>query len=160
MMRYKQLSTDKEKKWRQITIFCAYQERCHQEVREKLYSLGLYKYEVEQYISRLIEDNYLNEQRFAEQFAVGKFRMKQWGKRKIIYTLRQKKLSEYCIKKALEQIGEEDYFNSAKKIIQKKWDSFPKKMLIQLRKQKVVQYAFQKGYEIERIQKIVDMCCR
>jgi len=159
-MKCKEISTDKEKKWRQIKTFCAYQERFHQEVREKLYSLGLYKYEVEQYISRLIEDNYLNEQRFAEQFAGGKFRTKQWGKRKIVYTLRQKKLSEYCIKKALEQIGEEDYLNSAKKSIQKKWDSLPKKMLIQLRKQKVVQYAFQKGYEAELIQKIVDILCK
>src|ERR1700709_658618 len=78
--------------------YCGYQERCHSEVKEKLYSLGLHKQQVEECLSQLIEENYLNEERFAQQFAGGKFRMKQWGRVKIKYELKQKQVSEYCIK--------------------------------------------------------------
>jgi regulatory protein len=81
--------------------FCGYQERCHNEVKEKLYSFGLKKHDVEILLCQLIEEDYLNELRFAEQFAGGKFRMKQWGKIKIVYELKQKRISEYIIKKAI-----------------------------------------------------------
>ena len=91
--------------------YCAYQERCHSEVKDKLYSFGLNKKEVEQILSQLIEENYLNEERFAIQFAGGRFRIKQWGRVKIKYELKQKQVSEYSIKKALEQIKETEYRN-------------------------------------------------
>src|ERR1700709_2489168 len=81
--------------------YCAYQERSHYEVKQKLYSFGLHKIEVEESLSGLIEEDYLNEERFAIQFAGGHFRMKQWGRVKIRYELKQKQVSEYCIKKAL-----------------------------------------------------------
>src|SRR5882762_609956 len=84
--------------------YCAYQERCHSEVKEKLYSFGLWKQEVETILSQLIEEGYLNEERFAIQFAGGKFRMKQWGRVKIKYELKQRQVSEYCVKKALKEI--------------------------------------------------------
>ena len=69
----------KEQAWQKIKHYCAYQERSHYEAKQKLYSFGLYSNEVEDLLSRLIEEDYLNEERFAEQFAGGKFRMKQWG---------------------------------------------------------------------------------
>ena len=75
----------KEQGLEKIKPYCAYQERCHREVKEKLYSYGLRKAEVEEILSFLIEENYLNEERFAVQFAGGKFRIKQWGKKKIQY---------------------------------------------------------------------------
>ena len=75
-----------------IKQYCAYQERCHKEVREKLYSFGLNKEEVNEIISTLINENYLNEERFAIQFAGGKFRMKQWGRIKIKMGLKAKKV--------------------------------------------------------------------
>src|SRR6201996_8784258 len=81
--------------------YCGYQERCHSEVKEKLYSFGLHKKEVEEALSTLIEENYLNEERFAIQYAGGHFRLKQWGKVKIRYELKQRQVSDYCIKKAL-----------------------------------------------------------
>ena len=71
-----------------IKQYCAYQERCHAEVRDKLYSFGLNKIEVEEIISELITENYLNEERFAIHYAGGKFRMKQWGKNKIKQSLK------------------------------------------------------------------------
>src|ERR1041384_3800157 len=99
----------KEQAFKKIKQYCAYQERCHSEVREKLYSFELYKKDVEQIISQLIEENYVNEERFAIQYAGGKFRMKQWGKVKIKHALKQKQVSEYAIKKALKEINEKDY---------------------------------------------------
>jgi regulatory protein len=84
-----------EKAWQKIKHYCAYQERSHAEAREKLYSFGLYRQEVETLLSQLIEENYLNEERFAVAFAGGKFRMKQWGKTKIKYELQQKRVSAY-----------------------------------------------------------------
>src|SRR5580704_3396141 len=84
--------------------YCGYQERCHQEVKEKLYSFGLRERDVDQALATLVEENYLNEERFAIQFAGGHFRLKQWGRVRIRYTLKQKQVSDYCIKKALAAI--------------------------------------------------------
>jgi len=103
--------------------YCAYQERCHYEVKQKLYSFGLHKKEVEETLSGLIEEDYLNEERFAIQFAGGHFRMKQWGRVKIRYELKQKQVSEYCIKKALKEIAETDYREALEKLAAKKWET-------------------------------------
>ena len=103
-----------------IKQYCAYQERCHMEVREKLYSFGLHKNEVAEIISTLITENYLNEERFAIHFAGGKFRMKQWGKIKIKQALKQKQVSEYCIRKALKEIDNNEYRQTFFKLAQQK----------------------------------------
>src|SRR6476661_294647 len=100
---------------KKIKSFCSYQERSHKEVKDKLYSYGLYKVETEEIISTLIEENYLNEERFAKQFAGGKFRMKQWGRKKIIYELQQKQVNKVNIKTALKEIDEEQYLSVIKK---------------------------------------------
>ena len=86
--------------------YCAYQERCHSEVRDKLFSLGIWKRDQDAIIATLIEENYLNEERFALAYAGGKYRMKQWGRQRIRYELKQKQVSDYSIKKALKQIDE------------------------------------------------------
>src|SRR5690606_33190020 len=93
-----------EQALQKIKQYCAYQERCHSEVRDKLYSFGLRQSEVEEMITLLIVENYLNEERFAIHFAGGKFRMKQWGKHKIKQALKLRKVSDYCINKALKDI--------------------------------------------------------
>ena len=87
----------------------------------KLYDLGLFKKDAELLVSQLIEEGYLNEERFAIQFAGGKFRIKQWGKKKIVYALKEKQVSDYCIKKALAQIDEEDYRKTLQKLAAAKW---------------------------------------
>ena len=84
--------------------YCTYQERSQQEVRDKLYEWGLHRNEVELGIATLVSENYLNEQRFAIAYAGGKFRMKGWGRIKIKLALKQKKVSDYCIRKALDEI--------------------------------------------------------
>jgi regulatory protein len=133
-----------------IKHFCSYQERCHAEVKEKLYSFGLNKSEVELLLSQLIEEDYLNEQRFAEQFAGGKFRMKQWGKIKIVYELKQKRISEYAIKKALKVIDNEEYTQLLLKLATAKWKSLSGEQYIN-RQVKTTNYLLQKGYEIKLI---------
>ena len=100
--------------------YCAYQERCHSEVREKLYSFSLHKKEVEQILTQLIEEGFINEERFAIAYAGGKFRMKQWGKEKIKYSLKQKRVSDYCIRKALASISTSDYNKTFKSVANKK----------------------------------------
>ncbi len=86
-----------------IAHYCAYQERCQQEVRSKLYQYGLYKNQVEETLAWLITEGYLNEERFAKTFAGGKFRVKKWGKLKIEQALKQKQLSSYCIRKGMAE---------------------------------------------------------
>ena len=92
-----------------ILHYCQYQERCHSEVRNKLYELGCNKDDVEQHIIDLIETGILNEERFAKAYAGGKFRMKQWGREKIRQQLKFRKISEYCIRKGLAEIDGNEY---------------------------------------------------
>src|ERR1041385_8010377 len=103
--------------------WCAYQERCQQEMRDKLYSWGLHEKDVENLIAELISKNFLNEERFAKAFAGGKFRIKKWGRIKIRLELKRRKLSEYCIKKGLAEINEDDYRATMKKLADEKMRS-------------------------------------
>ncbi len=79
----KKVRIGKEQAIQRIRHYCAYQERAQQEVRDKLYELGMTMDEVEEIMSDLIAENFLNEERFALQFAGGHFRIKGWGKVKI-----------------------------------------------------------------------------
>jgi len=130
-----------------IRHFCSYQERCHSEVREKLYSYGLWKNDTEAILSQLIEENCLNEERFALAFAGGRFRMKQWGRVKINFELKQKRISEYCIRIALAQFEESDYLRTLRDLALDKWEKLRKEKNIFIRKRKVQDYLLQKGYE-------------
>ena len=103
-----------------IKQWCAYQERSQNETRYKLFEYGLKSEEVEQIISRLIEENFLNEERFAIALTGGKFRIKHWGKIKIKIELRKHKISDYCINKALNAIGDNDYLNTITLVLEKK----------------------------------------
>lgn len=132
--------------------YCGYQERCHSEVREKLYSFGLRKPQVEAAVATLIEEGYLNEERFAMQYAGGHFRLKQWGKVRIRYQLKQKQVSEYCIKKALAAIDEEEYHRTLTRLAEQKWDSLKEEENMLTRKHKLQAYLQQKGYDIDSIQ--------
>ena len=134
--------------------YCAYQERSQQEVRDKLYDLGLHKTEVEQAIALLITENFINEERFSTLFAGGKFRMKQWGKVKIRLALKQKKITDYCIRKALSQIDDKEYFNTLEKVINQKAKSVKEKNPLK-RNYKIAQYAISRGFEPELVWEIL-----
>lgn len=144
-MNHKYLS--KEQALQKAKQYCAYQERCHAEVKEKLYSLGLYKKEVEELLSVLIEENYLNEERFAIQYAGGKFRIKHWGRVKIKQALKQKQVSEYCIKKALKGIDEKEYNATLQKLYEQKLKTLKTEKNIFIKKRKLQDHLLQKGFE-------------
>lgn len=135
--------------------YCGYQERSHAEAKQKLYSYGLYKTEVEEMLSRLIEENYLNEERYAIAFAGGKFRMKQWGKIKIKYELKLKKVSEYCIKKALNEIDDADYLKTFRKLADEKLRTLKGEKNIFMKMKKLQNYLMGKGYEYDLIAEIL-----
>ena len=149
----KQLS--KEQALQKLKHYCGYQERSHSEVKEKLYSLGVWKKDHDEIMAALIEENYLNEERFALAFAGGKFRMKQWGRVKIKYELKQRQVSEYSIKKALKQIDEEEYMASLKKLAENRYASLKSDQYL-VRKKKTIDYLMQKGYEPGLIQIVLN----
>ncbi len=139
-----------------IKQYCAYQERCHAEVRDKLYSFGLNKIEVEEIISELITENYLNEERFAIHYAGGKFRMKQWGKNKIKQSLKFKQVSDYCIEKALKEIDNKEYEKTFLKLTELKLKALKSEKNIFIKKRKLQDFLLMKGYESEMIREVVN----
>ena len=136
----------KEQALQKLKHYCAYQERSHSEVKEKLYALGVWKKDHDEIISTLIEENYLNEERFAIAFAGGRFRIKQWGRVKIKYELKHRQVSEYCIKKAMKQIGEDEYLSVLQKLAKEKYASLKSEQWI-IRKKKTSDYLIGKGFE-------------
>lgn len=139
---------------KKVQHYCAYQERSHYEVREKLYSLGLYKGQVETLLTQLIEDDYLNEERFARQFVRGKFNLKKWGRVKIKYELKLKRVSEYNIKIGLKEISDGDYLAAMKKLVVDKWAMLKGEHHIS-RQAKAMAYLQQKGYEPALVQQAI-----
>jgi regulatory protein len=137
-----------------IKSFCAYQERSHKEVRTKLLSLKVYGNELEQIISVLIDENFLNEERYACAIARGKFKFKQWGRNKIKQALQMQDVSTYCIKRAMLEIDESDYIATLTQLAEKKFESLHDDNMFQ-RVQKTYAYLMQKGYENTLIQSIV-----
>ena len=137
-----------------IQHYCAYQERSHQEVKSKLYDYGLRTDDVDEIISRLIIDGFLNEERFAKAFAGGKFRMKQWGKLKIKRELEMHGLTKNCVSRGLKEIDDRDYRKTLQQVIEKKWRQTSEQNPFR-KKDKVARYALGKGYEPELVWSIL-----
>lgn len=134
--------------------YCVYQDRCHQEVRTKLLDIKVFGDDLENIITDLINDDFLNEERFARSFARGKFRIKKWGRNKIRQALKIKNISDYCIKKGLSEIEEAEYFEVLGQILQKqmiKYDHLSKF----LSSDKAIKYAHSRGYETPIIYKVL-----
>jgi regulatory protein len=137
-----------------IQKYCAYQERCHQEVKYKLYSYGLSTDEVDEIISRLIIDNFVNEERFAKAFAGGKFRMKKWGRNKIEHELESLGLTRNCIARGLKEIDSVDYNKTLRLLLKKKASEVSEENLF-AKRNKVARFAISKGYEPELVWEIL-----
>jgi regulatory protein len=131
--------------------YCAYQERCHKEVKQKLYSWYMYGSDVDQLVAQIIDEGFLNEERFAKALAGGKFRQKGWGKQKIVNTLRQKGISPYLITSSLKEIETSDYEKKLEQLLIKKQPTLKKEDSILAQKQKLVRFAMGKGYESELV---------
>ena len=128
-----------------LQAYCVYQDRCHEEVKTKLISLGIYGDSIEQIMARLIEDNFLNEERFACSYARGKFRFKQWGRIRIKQELQMRRISEYCVRKAMNEIENEAYQATILQLFERKRNSTnPPDNDIEL-----VQSVLRKGFEAD-----------
>ncbi|MBY0481625.1 MAG: RecX family transcriptional regulator [Chitinophagaceae bacterium] len=143
-----------EQAFQKIKQYCAYQERSHSETKDKLYSFGLFKSDVEIILSKLIEENYLNEERYAQHFAGGHFRLKKWGKIKIKAALQQKKVSAYNIKIGLKEIDDADYLKCLSQLTVQKWKLLASEQWIN-RMAKTTNYLLQKGFEPNLIQESI-----
>ena len=130
--------------------YCAYQERCHLEVSRKLTTLGIIPSAQEQIIGHLIEENYLNESRFAQSFVRGKFRMKKWGKERIVRELKQRQISSYNIRLGLKEIESNAYEATLYEVAEKFWGQHDLKPL-PLRKKKVYDALRYRGWENDLI---------
>ncbi len=150
----KKVRIGKEQAIQRIRHYCAYQERAQQEVRDKLYELGMTMDEVEEIMSDLIAENFLNEERFATQFAGGHFRIKGWGKVKIQHALQQKRVSSYNIKIGLKAIDEDDYMKTLQGLASKKWNSLKGERGLS-RMAKTQAFLHQRGFEPLLYQPIV-----
>ena len=92
-----------------IQSYCLYQERCIKEVKNKLFSLKVSSKSANDIIEYLIDNDYLNDERYAKMFIQGKLRIKKWGRIKLKYELRLKGIDIKIINKHINQINEEDY---------------------------------------------------
>jgi regulatory protein len=144
---YSQDRTSYEKALQKLKHYCGYQERSPAEVRQKLYSLGLFKKDVEAVISRLTEEEYLNEERFALLFTSGKSRIRGWSKQKIRHELRQKGITTIYITQALNALDESAYAAGFDRLARKKWDALRSEKNIFVRKNKWQQFLLQRGFE-------------
>lgn len=133
-----------------IQSYCAYQERSHREVREKLYSFGLYKDEVDQLTVELLDQNFLNEERFAQAYVSGKFRIKRWGRRKIELHLKEKGVSAYCIKQGFKEIDHEEYLKTINELVEYKMRNVTARNDFE-RKAKTANYLVGRGFESELV---------
>lgn len=135
---------------KKLEHYCAYQERCHQEVSQKLKDLGIFGTLMNTVISHLIEQNYLNETRFAEHFVRGKFSIKKWGKRRLYRELKQRHISDWNIKNAMKEISDKDYWECGQALVEKFWEAHGHLPLAE-QKKKVWNAMQHRGWETELI---------
>ena len=135
---------------KKLEYYCAYQERCHFEVEQKLKEMKIIPSLQAVVISRLIEGNYLNESRFAQSFARGKFRIKKWGKQRVIRELKVRKISDYNIKLALKEISETDYQATFYNLFEKRKDTVSN-YSIPVQKKKILDFLVDRGWETQLI---------
>jgi regulatory protein len=134
--------------------YCAYQERSHREVIDKLLVLGLSRPAADEALAQLISEGFVNEERFARAFAGGRFRMKQWGRLKIENELKARGLSPRCIEAALREIDPAEYEKTLTKLIRAKSREL-KHLAPAARNRKTAAYAIQKGYEPELVWRLL-----
>ncbi|GAA4378235.1 regulatory protein RecX [Hymenobacter koreensis] len=134
-----------------IASFCAYQERSHKEVEDKLRSYGLDEEEAGEITIRLVREKLLDDERFARSFVRGKYRLKKWGRRRIRQELKMRGVSEFCIKAGMSEIDGDEYYRNLVELLEKK-NALEKESNPHKRRQKLTLYVTAKGYEGEFIQ--------
>lgn len=140
---------------RKLEQYCVYQDRCHKEVEQKMREYNLIPEAKEMILLSLLQDNFLNEERFAKSFTRGKFRIKHWGKQRIVRELKFRDISSYNIKTALKEIDEQEYLKTIYSITEKRNEAISEPNIYK-RKRKLIDFLMRKGYENELIYKTVD----
>ncbi len=135
--------------------YCAYQDRCHSEVRTKLLSYQVYGDTLDEVIAMLIQEDYLNEERYACSYVRGKYRIKKWGRNKIIQGLKLKRVSAYCINKGLKEIDEELYIENLRQVLTKYIELRKSRYSHHQLRQKALNMAMSKGYNFNLIENIL-----
>ena len=135
---------------KKLEHYCVYQERCHKEVINKLKELGIIPSAIDLIVADLIQNNYLNETRFAQSFARGKFKIKKWGKVKIHRELNKREISEYNIKMGMKEISDSDYEETFNKLLDKKLSELSH-LSEREQKRKIFNYLSYRGWEVEKI---------
>ncbi len=131
---------------KKLEHYCAYQERCHQEVRQKLLGMHMIPEVIDVIIVHLLEHNYLNEERFAKTFVSGKFRIKKWGRRRLTQELERKDISKVNINQAITEIDDNDYIETFYDLAEKKANSLKESNKFKKRK-KLINYLIYRGWE-------------
>ncbi|REG89133.1 regulatory protein RecX [Winogradskyella sediminis] len=131
---------------KKLEHYCAYQERCHKEVRQKLRDMRMIPEAIDVIMVQLISDNFLNEERFAKAFVSGKFRIKKWGKNRLVRELKFREISKYSIDTALKEIDLDDYYSTLDDLIQKRMAQV-KEPNVYKKKKKVADYLLYRGWE-------------
>lgn len=146
----KNIKLTKNAALRKIQSWCAYQERSHYEVKNKLFDWNLYATEVDQILSELISENFLNEERFVNAYISGKFKIKRWGKIKIKQGLKQHRVTEKMLATGLSKIDPDEYIDVLSRLAVKKHASITEKDPFK-HKMKLIMYLQGKGYEKDLI---------
>lgn len=143
---------------KKIESYCAYQDRCHKEVVSKLKDMGMIPIAIDTIIAQLIEDRFLNEERFAKSFARGKFNIKKWGKNRIVRELKFRDISKYNITTALKEIEPETYLSTLDNLAKKRLDQITETNT-QKRRKKLADYLLYRGWEshlvYEKLQELI-----
>lgn len=137
---------------KKIEYYCTYQERCHKEVIDKLKGYGMFPQAIEHIVGHLIKEKYLNEERFAQNFARGKFGTKKWGKNRIVNGLKSRGISRFNIQSALNEISEKDYMETLDTLARKRLAEI-KENHPQKRKKKLADYLLYRGWESDLVYK-------
>jgi regulatory protein len=138
-----------------IEQYCVYQDRCFLEVEQKLKSYGLIQVSIDFLIDHLMENNFVNEERFARSFVRGAYRHKKWGRKKIIQALKLKQLTQKCISIGLEEIDREEYFGMIEHELKKKANSTKAKSEYE-KKNKILRFGLSRGYEYDIMMDILE----
>ena len=145
----------KEQALQKLRFYCRYQQRCQSEIKQKLFELGINSKDHHELIDELIKENSLNDERFAVAFVSGRFRLKQWGRKKIQHGLKEKRVSDETAQKALEQIDQKEYMAVLNKLAKERYASLKHEQYL-VRKKKTMDYLMQKGYEVDLIRDTIN----
>lgn len=153
MIQKKSFTVDEMK--RKLENYCVYQDRCHKEVEQKLREFNLIPEAKELILLSLMKDNFLNEERFSKSYARGKFRIKNWGKQRIVRELKFRGISAYNIKTALKEIDEQEYLATIYRITENRNNVISESNIFK-RKKKLIDFLMRKGFENDLIFKTVN----